>query len=64
MPIKYVALALALTGLALLCWAMERDSSSSFENGSFIGEIFLGGAGALLIVAGIIVFLVAVFIAA
>lgn len=60
---KWIALALIIVGVVLLIRAFTLDRTSSFDDGSFILQILVGGLGAVLIAAGIIVLLAMLFIA-
>jgi hypothetical protein len=63
-PLKWVALAMMIGGIASLWAALPMDGKASFEDSSFILEIVLGGGGTISLVLGCILMLVAVFIAA
>ena len=55
MSAKHIGLALCAGGVACFVGAYCMDSKSSFEDGSFIGQILLAVAGAALFVAGLLV---------
>ena len=58
---KYLALALILLGVYLV--KRGFGTRVSFESGAFLGAILIGCLGLLCIAAGVIVFLVLVFLA-
>lgn len=54
MPVhSYFIIGLLLLGLSCLIWAWHIDGTSSFEGGSFIGELFLAVFGVVLIVGAL-----------
>lgn len=58
---KYLALALIILGVCLV--RRGFGTRASFESGSFLGAILIGGLGLLCIAAGLIIFLVLIFLA-
>lgn len=50
---KWVALAMIVAGIVAILKAMNMDSTSSFEDGSFLGQISLFVIGAVLGIGGI-----------
>ncbi|MEN6535669.1 MAG: hypothetical protein ABFD89_18540 [Bryobacteraceae bacterium] len=60
---KYVALGLLVAGLLLIGLAFRKDSRSSFEDGSFLGQILLAAGGVVCLAAAIGIFAVRIFMA-
>lgn len=58
---KYLALALIAFGLYLV--KRGFGTRVGFESGAFLGTILIGGLGLLCIAAGLLVFLVLIFLA-
>lgn len=58
---KYVALALIAVGIMLIIYAIKADSTSSFDDGSFMIQIAAGGIGALSIVGGVVIIIMLAF---
>lgn len=58
---KYLALALIVFGLYLV--KRGFGTKVSFESGAFLGAILIGCLGLLCIAAGLIIFLVLLFLA-
>ena len=58
---KWLALALIIAGIASIVAAFRSDSASSFEDGSFLGEIGLFVLGACLGLSGLVMFAVLLF---
>jgi hypothetical protein len=58
---KYWALSLLAMGVVLIVTAVRADGKSSFDNGSFLFQIFAGLAGAGCIATACIWFVVLFF---
>ena len=60
---KWLALFLVVAGIVMMATALRSDQTASFDDGSFIWEMLLGGAGALSLIVGLLIFLVDAFTA-
>lgn len=61
MTVKWVALWLISIGLASFVAAVSKDSTASFDDGSFLWVIFLALGGAMMVIVGISILAVAIF---
>jgi hypothetical protein len=64
MPLKWIALAMIVSGIVAIVDATSMDGESSFENGKFLVEMVLGIGGIVCFVAGRLMMLAALFVAA
>jgi hypothetical protein len=52
MSLKWIGLSMMAGGAVAVGGAVAMDSSSSFERGTFMGEMILGGGGIIAFVIG------------